>query len=168
VPGLCLRLMEESPFLKFLLRSPYINRLVTIELILIRWLITKVSKYCCFSSTVNPCRVLVINILFSVAKATLYTHKCLFVCSFICHKPKPLNSLKSSFFIVQSSSFIIHPSFILRLLSFSACLYLLFVPEWGFEQPLRCWHNVEGPMRWKMWGSWWTKLWHISWSFWFV
>ena len=42
--------------------------------------------------------------------------------------PEPLNSLKSSSFIIQPSSFtfFIHPSFILRLLSFTAC-YLSFL-----------------------------------------
>ena len=65
----------------------------------------------------------------------LYNRKYLSVCPFVCHKAKPFNSLKSSFFIIHLSSFIIlHSSFIiihhssflldsftLRLLSFSAC-----------------------------------------------
>ena len=62
--------------------------------------------------------------------------KCLFVRPSISLKAKPFNSLKSSSFIIHhhpssfiiilhhSSSFFIHPSFISRLLSFSACFFL--------------------------------------------
>ena len=67
------------------------------------------------------------------SRKRLYNHKC----PFVGHKAKPFNSLKSSSFIIHlssfiilhssfiilhhSSSFFIHPSFISRLLSFSAC-----------------------------------------------
>ena len=69
------------------------------------------------------------------SRKQLYIHKCLFVCQ----SQKPLNSLKSSSFIIlhhsssffiilhHSSSFFIHPSFILQLLSFSAFLFLQMI-----------------------------------------
>ena len=40
----------------------------------------------------------------------LYIHKCLFIRSSVCQEAKPLNSLKSSSFILHHSSIIIHPS----------------------------------------------------------
>ena len=58
-----------------------------------------------------------------------YIHKCPLVCLSVHLEAKPLNSQKSTSFIIQPSSFIIlhssfiHPSFISRLLSFSACFY---------------------------------------------
>ena len=63
------------------------------------------------------------------SRKRLYIHKCPSVRSFVCPSvTKPLNSLKSSSFILHHSSFIIHhssffihPSFISQLLSFSAC-----------------------------------------------
>ena len=58
--------------------------------------------------------------------------------SFVCHKQKPLNSQKSSSFIILHSSFI-HPSFILQLLSFSACQSRSthITPFQGLWRPLR-------------------------------
>ena len=74
------------------------------------------------------------------SRKQLYIQQCPFVRSFVrqsvCQEAKPLNSLKSSSFIlhhssiiilhssffINPSSFFIHPSFISRLLSFSACL----------------------------------------------
>ena len=47
-------------------------------------------------------------IWFSVAKATL--HSQMSVRLLVCQLPKPLNSLKSSPFIIHPSSFIIHPA----------------------------------------------------------
>ena len=65
------------------------------------------------------------------SRKRLYNHRCLFFCSFVCLSAKPLNSLKSSSFIihpsssfVHPSSFFIHPSFISQLLSYSASLLL--------------------------------------------
>ena len=40
---------------------------------------------------------------------------CSFVCLFVCHKSKPLNSLKSSYCIIHPSSFIILHSFFITL-----------------------------------------------------
>ena len=73
------------------------------------------------------------------SRKQLYNRKCLSVRPCVCHKAKPFNSLKSSFFIIHLSSFIIlhssfnilhhssfilhHSSFISRLLSFSAFLF---------------------------------------------
>ena len=58
--------------------------------------------------------------IFSVAKATLHSQRsvCLFVCLSV-HRHKTPQQLE--IIILQHSSFFIHPSFILRLLSFSAC-----------------------------------------------
>ena len=54
--------------------------------------------------------LLFINIIFSHESDSTITNVCLSVC----HKSKPINSLKSSSFIIHSSSFIIlHSSFIL-------------------------------------------------------
>jgi len=53
-------------------------------------------------------------------------HSQMSVRSSVRQSQKPLNSLKSSSFILQHSSFFIHPSFILQLLSFSTCL-IIFV-----------------------------------------
>ena len=50
---------------------------------------------------------------FSVAKATL--HSQMSVRSSVCQSQKPLNSLKSSSFIIHPSSFIIHPSTLIIL-----------------------------------------------------
>ena len=60
---------------------------------------------------------------FSVAKATLQSPMSVHLS--VCLSAKPLNSLKSSSFIIRHSSFIIlhYPSFISRLLSFSACYW---------------------------------------------
>ena len=58
------------------------------------------------------------------SRKRLYNHQCLFVRPFVCLSSKPLNSLKSSSFIIHLSSFIIlhssfiHPSFILHHSSF--------------------------------------------------
>ena len=84
----------------------------------------------------------------------LYNHKCLFVCQL----SKTLNSLKSSSFIIHSSSFIIlhssliflhHSTFILRLLSFSACFNELFVSIcnlkwyiWEYKSNSFCYLNM--------------------------
>ena len=68
-------------------------------------------------------------LFFSCKRDSIFTN----VRSFVSHKPKPLNTKSSSSFIIQPSSFMIlhswffiHPSFISRLLSFSACLKLNF------------------------------------------
>ena len=72
--------------------------------------------------------VLQVSFLIFQSQKRLYIQKCPSVCS----EAKPLNSLKSSFFIIHPSSFFIHrlsffihPSFISRLLSFSACFITL-------------------------------------------
>ena len=63
------------------------------------------------------------------SNSTIYNHKCLFVRPSVCqqnpstawnHHPSSFILHSSSFFIHSSSSFI-HPSFISRLLRFSAC-----------------------------------------------
>ena len=72
------------------------------------------------------------------------------VCPFVRSSAKPLNSLKSSSFIIHPSSFIIfhssiiilhHSSFIIsRLLSFSACFsciwYGILVIYWKYDYPI--------------------------------
>ena len=86
--------------------------------------------------------ILILSLVFQ-SRNWLYNRKYLSICLSIrlsvCLKTKPFNSLKSSFFIIHlssfiilhssfiilhhSSSFFIHPSFISRLLSFSACFW---------------------------------------------
>ena len=72
---------------------------------------------------------------FSVAKATL--HSQMSVCLFVCQSAKPLNSLKSSSFIIHPSSIIIlHSSFIilhssfLHFATFKLFSLFLCITEW--------------------------------------
>ena len=69
------------------------------------------------SNNSMKCKTVLIDILFQ-SRNQLYNHKS----PSVSQSAKPLNSLKSSS-IIHCSSFFIHPSFISRLLSFSACCF---------------------------------------------
>ena len=78
---------------------------------------------------INQTFIIFFEFIFQSRKQ-LNNHKCLSVCSSVTKNPQQLEIIihhPSSFILCLPSSFFIHPSFISRLLSFSACFHTVAV-----------------------------------------